>query len=734
MELPKCQADPCENRPEYYLKVKETYVCRQHKNKEYSAADCVLLVSPEELRMHLKSIDLCRKQVSPSTLGYLSPEEEYKEFDETIKERAENILSGLKAICQAKAYYEVEPFVKEVKELRDFLVNHELFKKYTAIKTWKESLAATRNVATNINALEFKRLGAKYIRAVEHLLNQNYVLKAKLVMGNTKNINESKHDEDKMDKPRSLTRRISLKHHLRTPKKVKRSSSLLQNKKKSFSRQDMRRPMRTPKPVEEEKIPQLVTDIKKKPSATHGKTSKDGNPSQTLKKPLANLEEEKQSIMHKHPEEENKFGIFRETKHKAKGNSSKKLVNEHNIHEQKIDNIKDLNKSQIYEEQTFFQKDTARLHVNKSALEEEKETQNTKITELEKEIKRTRRDLNLALRENELLEQLAPFTTYTQKEFAALCRSIDSPFLKGIFGGSGEIRYKEGDTSFRLDLDETPDLNLIKKVKKRIPNLEYFSIRYFQPEKSELINNFLKNYFPNKVQNFELYPSCFSSNRSEDYYMEGLLAIASRVQKKLVIGKFHISQQNLGNLLSKFKHVECLRFYCCKIYLPSVPTLEEALWGAQIQRLELIYSRPCRAYITNFEKLIKGFSQSEDFRKSLKEINVQYLLLDEEDISSILEENGFGKVKIYGACSRFECSDECKGKRTCECNEEEWYQSDMGKQMNRLRIKSETSICAFLDRLLFPPRILMLCKCKKIHPREIQVKTEEKNYCEELKM
>ncbi|CAI2383599.1 unnamed protein product [Moneuplotes crassus] len=706
MELPKCQADPCENRSEYYLKVKETYVCRQHKDEEYSEDDCVILVSPEELRMHLKSFDLCRKQiiVSPRTHGYLSPEEEYKEFDETIKAKAENIRSRLNAVCQAKAYYEVESFVKEVKQLRDFLVDHEVFKRYTAIKTWKESLAATRNVATNTNALEFKRLGAKYIKAMKKLLRKNYVLKAQLVMGNTKNIDESKHEEDKMDKPRSLTRRISLKHHLRAPKKVKRPSSLLQNKKKSFSRQDMKRPMRNPKPAEEEKMPQLVPDIKKKPSVAHG---------QALKKPLANLEEEKQSIMHKHPEEENKDSAYlgkRSTK--LKEIHQNKLVNEHNIHEQKIDNIKDLGKSYIYEEQKYLQEDTARLHVNKSALEEEKETQNTKITELEKEIKRTRRDLNLALRENELLEQLAPFTTYTQKEFAALCRSINSPFLKGIFGGPGEIHYKEGDTSFRLGLDETPHLNLIKKVKKRIPNLELFYMFRFEMKNSELINNFLKNYFPNKVQKFELYPSCFSSNRSADYYMEGLLAIASRVQKTLVIGEFNISQQNLGNLLSKFKHVECLSFYCYKIYLPSVPDLEEALWDTQIQRLELIYERRCRAYITNFEKLIKGLSQSEDFRKSLKEIKVGCLLLTEEEISSILEENGFGKVKIYGAYPRFECGDECKGEEICECNEEEWYKKDMGRRMECFKYQYRRPICENRYCKTESLRICKLCKCK----------------------
>ncbi|CAI2375254.1 unnamed protein product [Moneuplotes crassus] len=366
-----------------------------------------------------------------------------------------------------------------------------------------------------------------------------------------------------------------------------------------------------------------------------------------------------------------------------------------------------------YEEEKYLQKDIARLKVKKSALEEEKKALNTKMIELDKELKRTQRDLALALEENKLFEQRLTYSpTYTQKEFAALCGSIDSPVEKDQFRKPHDIEYKEGDSSLEFNLDNPNYLELLKKVKKRIPNFELFRIWNFEHGTSGLINNFFKNCFPNKVQILKFSASWLSYDKSKDYDMEGLLEIAPRVHKALEISEFIISQQNLGNLLSKFKHVERFRIHCYKIYLPSVPDLEEALWDTQIQKLELIYQDPCLAYITNFEKLIKGLSQSEDFRKSLKEIKVRHLLLTEEEISSILEENGFGKVEIYGAYPRFECGDECKGEETCECNEEEWYKSDMGGLMDSFKYEDRVPICESGYYVIRPWRFLMLCKCK----------------------
>ncbi|CAI2387124.1 unnamed protein product [Moneuplotes crassus] len=387
----------------------------------------------------------------------------------------------------------------------------------------------------------------------------------------------------------------------------------------------------------------IIEELEKKVLNIAKERDKERAEHQTLKQAHADLQKEKQRILQRHSEEQINI---REEIRRLKRDHQNKLRNKNTNSKRKIKKVEEFHENQLYDEQQRLQEEIDTLEMENEVLEEKREEQNAKIKDLEKETKKAQRSLNLALQENKLLEQLTPFTTYTQKDFDTLCRSIDQHFLKGFYGWDGDIKYKEGNTSFELCLNRTVDLELIKNVKKRIPNFKDFSIDSYLEEYSECINNFAKNYFPNKVQTFSFYPDIFFSDKSIHHYMAGLIAMAPRVQKKLSITKFRIGQRDLIDLLSNFKHVECFRLNMCEINLSSVPFLNYALENTQIQKLQLIYDFYREDDTSNFKILIRGLSQSEDFRESLEEISVEALELTEEEISYILEENGFENVKI----------------------------------------------------------------------------------------
>ncbi|CAI2385938.1 unnamed protein product [Moneuplotes crassus] len=349
---------------------------------------------------------------------------------------------------------------------------------------------------------------------------------------------------------------------------------------------------------------------------------------QTLKQSHADFEEEKQSILQKHAEEKNK------------------LEDELNNFKKKISNAEDINEKTIDEPQQLSSEDTSILDQNTSFPEETKDVQSTKITNLDKELTKTLKKLDLALQDNKILEQrLIPFTTYTQKDFASFCRSIDPNSSKDILKSSDFTLYREGSTSMRLRLDNTMNLDLISKADKRFPNFENFSIDFVQNEHSEDINNFLKNSFPNMVDTFSFFNDFENKDASIGFYMQGLLAIGPRVQKKLKINQFSISEQNFVNLLSKFNHVECFSLSKFKIDLSSIPDLEEALCETRIKKIELSEGSGYHNEPLDFDNLIKGLSQSEDFKKSFEEIFVDSCKLTGEEVCSVLEKYGFKEIK-----------------------------------------------------------------------------------------
>ncbi|CAI2385358.1 unnamed protein product [Moneuplotes crassus] len=332
---------------------------------------------------------------------------------------------------------------------------------------------------------------------------------------------------------------------------------------------------------------------------------------------------------------------------KIKERFPKNLEDKQNFFEQEFMNAKSLYKDQIDDKEKCLQKEIAKLKEKVEIIKAIKNAQNYEIINKEKQIKSTQKKLGLTLKENKLLEQqLFPLTTYTPKDFAAFCRSIDQHFLKVFYGWSGDIDYKEGRTSLDLNLDRTTNLELIKRARKRIPDIEHFSISSIEAKYSQNISKFLPNCFPNKVQTFKLCSNLISDVISMDHYIEVLLAIAPRVQKELRISKFSIYQLNLVSLLLNFKHVECFQLFECEIDLHFIPNLQEALRDTQIKRLDLCYKSNLEDNIPYFERLIKGFAKSEDFRESFQEITVGNLQLTEEEVSSILEENGFEKVKV----------------------------------------------------------------------------------------
>ncbi|CAI2364035.1 unnamed protein product [Moneuplotes crassus] len=147
MKLPICEIGSCQNKSQDYIVDKEAYVCHTHKVAKYSSEDSIHLASPDSVELLLKVIDQCREEVlvSPKTLGYLAPESEYNIFNTTIQEAVGHISSSLEAAVRTRQFLKLKDLLQEVKELKDFIMDDQLFIKHSTVKSWNDAFAVVEN-------------------------------------------------------------------------------------------------------------------------------------------------------------------------------------------------------------------------------------------------------------------------------------------------------------------------------------------------------------------------------------------------------------------------------------------------------------------------------------------------------------------------------------------------------------------------------------------------------------
>ncbi|CAI2361535.1 unnamed protein product [Moneuplotes crassus] len=123
----------------------EIYACTLHRDTEYSYFNhnSIPLESPESTKLLLKVIEQCRKDllISPQVFGYLGPESEYSALNSTLVEGREDIINKLQRAIEKHDFPSFYYISKEAKQLKDLLMNDQIFMKHSAAKSWKDSYA-----------------------------------------------------------------------------------------------------------------------------------------------------------------------------------------------------------------------------------------------------------------------------------------------------------------------------------------------------------------------------------------------------------------------------------------------------------------------------------------------------------------------------------------------------------------------------------------------------------------
>ncbi|CAI2361610.1 unnamed protein product [Moneuplotes crassus] len=150
MKFPICHQPTCEAEAQYYLMDKKVYVCAVDRDTQYSKEHSLKLVQPESVKILLRVINQCRKElvldqeIRDKNRLMLSPQEESKGFEMAIKEQSEDVLSRLKEAVECKEYYKFRLLLKEARQIEDMITNDPIFIKHAINTTWKNSMSIAR--------------------------------------------------------------------------------------------------------------------------------------------------------------------------------------------------------------------------------------------------------------------------------------------------------------------------------------------------------------------------------------------------------------------------------------------------------------------------------------------------------------------------------------------------------------------------------------------------------------
>ncbi|CAI2378681.1 unnamed protein product [Moneuplotes crassus] len=154
--------------------------------------------------------------------------------------------------------------------------------------------------------------------------------------------------------------------------------------------------------------------------------------------------------------------------------------------------------------------------------------------------------------------------------------------------------------------------------------------------------------FPNKTSRFTLsYGWLIPFPR----YFVDFIRIAPRIEHTVTLQDLIINRKQLKRLFAALKHLRLLQLMRVKFSVPEIPDFSMALRNTKLEEFNFTRcGQPNRGNwkknINEFVNLIKGFSTSDDLKKSLKLISVTGCGLDEIFSKKLLKDHDLGHVKI----------------------------------------------------------------------------------------
>ncbi|CAI2372080.1 unnamed protein product [Moneuplotes crassus] len=194
------------------------------------------------------------------------------------------------------------------------------------------------------------------------------------------------------------------------------------------------------------------------------------------------------------------------------------------------------------------------------------------------------------------------------------------------------------------------------KLEQSLKNLIFFDVNRIDFEsidsKNRHLVDFLESSFPNKTNEF-YFNSRNKIDLNRSNYLNSLLRLSSKVTQKVSFNSLFIGLPQLKRLVAAYKHVRVLILWGSKLSIPSVPDLSKALTNCQIQKLGLFGSgsyhlSDWKSNFYQFKNLIQGLASSPDLRLSLKEVDIIYCCVNQNEAQQVFEENQLGDVEIIG--------------------------------------------------------------------------------------
>ncbi|CAI2371645.1 unnamed protein product [Moneuplotes crassus] len=206
-------------------------------------------------------------------------------------------------------------------------------------------------------------------------------------------------------------------------------------------------------------------------------------------------------------------------------------------------------------------------------------------------------------------------------------------------------------TELRLWMNIPRDMNVIKGLDKRLPDLERLVIRNIPRESQEEARHCVAKYFPKTVRAF-----CFNDDSalgSISLYHSALLAAAPCVAKAVGLYNFKISQPQTIALLAAFHKVTHFGFHSCILHIPSVPSFPDSMANSNIRELDFWCSGDSDhgdwgKDSSCFSNLMAGLAQVDALRGNLEVVIMSGSGMKEKEIKEILKNCGNGNVRIYG--------------------------------------------------------------------------------------
>ncbi|CAI2361238.1 unnamed protein product [Moneuplotes crassus] len=615
MKFPNCEASSCKSQSQHYIPRMEIYACTLHRDTEYSYFNhnSIPLESPESTKLLLKVIEQCRKDllISPQMFGYLGPESEYSALNSTLVEGREHIINELQRAIENHDFPAFYYISKEAKQLKDLLMNDQIFMKHSAAKGWKDSYAVLEGSGKE---------SAEFIK-VE--LKEKY---DKLLKATSAGLRQQRHRILEQTEQEKLI----------CDGEVKEVKNKLTKKK--------------------QKIRQLKKDLEEKTNKINQLEDKLEENEKSIKKLKGRKNKYKDTISEREAQCELELK-------ECKNSYKQKLEQCKERHEQEIKTCKKDHKAKIKDLKKHIQKDletteqnyieeTKRLQHNCDVLEEESKAKDARMSDLIQEYKVAVTKLRYARGEKEFIKCMfeRQIKQYSIRELNFLSSQVNrQKFASSQYNVVPKVDLKLEDSQLSLALKNKRHWYLFKQLNKRLPNLIRLDIDSILSPQIGQVHNFLIKFFPKEVDKFYFHHN--SELIPVDEFSNGLVMISEKVTKELNIYNFEISEDYLIRLLYLNRMKEELGFIDCKLSLTDILQIDNILNECKISQLYLAGCGNASLgdwanNLSEFENFVSWISKSAAFKKSLKKICMRDCGLSNDEIEDIFQKYGFTKVFI----------------------------------------------------------------------------------------